>query len=160
MKISINTPIARLGTDLPEEQVAAILQVALDYATGVAGIVQAPTIAAQQPDPAPKTNTGQEKPAAFYTEDGYKGFLYLKCEECGTIKGFCAKTPIKEYRCECGHVTELKDLKPLFLNCKCGDSFKYRTNLTDGTITMNCIHCGSPVDLEYHEKKSVYTTIE
>lgn len=159
MKIRINTPVARIEADLPEQQVAAILKIALDYATGGTGAEQTPIIVAP-PDPAPKTYSRQEKPAQNSAEDGYKGFLYIKCEECGATKGFCAKVPIQEYRCDCGHVTELKDLKPLFINCKCGDSFKYRTNHTEATITMNCIHCDSPVDLEYHEKKGVYTTIE
>lgn len=110
----------------------------------------------QQPIPAPKP---QQEQRPEPTETGYKGFLYIKCEACGTKKGFCVKSPIKENRCSCGHVTELRNLKPLYVNCKCGNSFKYRTNLTDRVASIDCINCGSPVDLEYHEKNDVYVTI-
>lgn len=114
--------------------------------------------APQEPQPIqpPKPQQEQRHEPA---ETGYKGFLYIKCEACGTTKGFCVKSPIKENRCSCGHVTELRNLKPLYVNCKCGDSFKYRTNLTDRVASIDCINCGSPVDLEYHEKNDVYVTI-
>ena len=106
--------------------------------------------------PAPKPQQ-EERPEP--AEAGYKGFLYIKCDHCGTAKGFCTKTPIKTSRCSCGHFSLLRNLKPLYVNCKCGESFKYMTNLTDSVASINCIACGSPVDLEYHEKKGVYATI-
>lgn len=93
-------------------------------------------------------------------EAGYKGFLYIKCEACGSTKGFCTKTPIRWHRCSCGHSTELRSLKPLYVNCECGEDFKYLTNLTDNMTSIDCIKCGSPVSLEYHDKKGVYATIK
>ena len=160
MRIRIDSPLARLTVDLQEDQVAALLRTALDYASGGTGKAYQ-TEAPSKPVPntpkytAPKSN--EHKPAA---EAGYKGFLYVKCESCGKTKGFCVKTPIKKHRCECGHETMLENMKPLYVKCKCGESFDYQTNLTDDTIPMNCIKCGSPVDLEFHSKKNAYYTIE
>ena len=34
------------------------------------------------------------------------------------------------------------------------------TNLTENMATMDCIKCGAPVDLEYHEKDNEYRTIK
>ena len=89
-------------------------------------------------------------------EDGYKGFLLIKCRECGELKGFCAKERTKQYRCSCGGVTPLEHLHPAFLRCECGKNWKYRTNITDPIIEYNCLECGAPVDLFYNEKKHVY----
>lgn len=112
---------------------------------------QAPTLSK---DPKPPQEQRHEP-----TEAAYKGFLYIKCEKCGSVKGFFTRTPIKKNRCRCGHETELRGLKPLYVNCKCGANFKYQTNLTDNVASIDCINCGSPVDLEYHDKKGVYSTI-
>lgn len=162
MRIRINTPMARIEADLQEDQVKDLLQIALQYATGGTGSVVRHVEAAQPADPSPRVFVpdANPKPKEDRTETGYKGFLYIKCDACGSTKGFCAKTQIKEARCDCGHATPLKDLKPLYVNCKCGESFKYRTNLTDDTATINCIKCGSPVDLEYHYKNGEYATIK
>ena len=42
-----------------------------------------------------------EEPQDMEHPDGYKGFLYIKCDKCGKEKGFCAKEKIKSYKCEC-----------------------------------------------------------
>lgn len=70
-----------------------------------------------------------EEPQDMEHPDGYKGFLYIKCDKCGKEKGFCAKEKIKSYKCECGKETELVNLKPLYTKCKCGNEFKYMTNM-------------------------------
>ena len=64
-----------------------------------------------------------EEPQDMEHPDGYKGFLYIKCDKCGKEKGFCAKEKIKSYKCECGKETELVNLKPLYTKCKCGNEF-------------------------------------
>ena len=162
MKIRIDTPLARLGVDLPEDRVKDLLRIALDYATGGDGSACRPVEVAGPAIIPPKITISKEdpKPRESAPEAGYKGFLYIKCEECGTTKGYCVKFPRTDHRCDCGHTTQLKDLKPLYLNCKCGEKFKYMTNLTEETHTMDCIHCGTPVDLEYHARKGVYQTIQ
>ena len=106
-------------------------------------------------------------PAAFSaknTKDDnnglYKGFLLIRCEDCGSLRGFCAKQPIDRYRCDdCGGITMLQDLRPAYQECECGRSFKYKTNEKSDVITNNCIECGSPVDMMLNAKRTVYTTI-
>lgn len=58
---------------------------------------------------------------------GYGGFLYIKCPDCGKIKGFCAKARLSNFRCDCGSVTRLEHLVPLFLHCECGRNARYLT---------------------------------
>ena len=43
-------------------------------------------------------NVKQDKP------DGYKGFLYLRCEHCGEEHAFNIKTPIGDYVCKSAEV--------------------------------------------------------
>ena len=92
--------------------------------------------------------------------ESYKGFLLVKCEKCGKLRGFCAKSPATSSRCECGHRTELHDLKPAFLKCKCGGQFKYKTNATEEIFDFPCLQCGNPVDLQLNKRKNAYVTIE
>lgn len=161
MQIRIETPIANLTAELNENQVMDLLQTALGYATGRPAEVRPPIVKFAD---VMNTRKNQDVPQNDQKPDpdevGYKGFLYIKCEECGNTKGYCAKSPRREHRCDCGHETPLSKLKPMYVKCECGEKFKYMTNLTENTATMNCIGCGAPVDLEYHGKKGVYETIE
>ncbi len=87
----------------------------------------------------------------------YKGFLMIECEECGEIKGFCAKKETYSYKCDnCGHSTPLIDLKPMYLNCECGGRFRYKTNLTRQQVTRECLNCGQPVDMELNKRGNAY----
>lgn len=57
----------------------------------------------------------------------YKGFLLIVCEECGAVKAFCAKRETYSFRCdECGYETPLENLRPMYMHCKCGKSFRYK----------------------------------
>lgn len=90
----------------------------------------------------------------------YKGFLLIKCEHCGETRGFCAKQPIDEYKCNsCGEKTKLKDLRRLFMDCECGRHSKYYTNETAEVVTHNCIECGSPVDMMLNSRRTAYISI-
>lgn len=90
----------------------------------------------------------------------YKGFLLIRCSKCGQMHGFCAKTPIAQYQCrDCGGFTPLHDLTSLQIRCKCGQRFKYRTNLQEDTFTYNCLTCGAPVDVAYNKKAHAYQTV-
>lgn len=92
--------------------------------------------------------------------DGYKGFLYIKCQHCGEIKSFCSKKIIKSYRCsECGTETPLKNLSHLWLNCECGRTSHYFTNMTEFAFDVNCIECGTPVAVKWNSRKKLYDTI-
>lgn len=92
--------------------------------------------------------------------EGYKGFLHLKCPECGVEKGLNIKTPITEFTCrECGAAFAVEDLVPLYVNCECGSSFRYRTNKQENMFDMTCLNCGQPVAVSWNAKKGIYETI-
>lgn len=99
-----------------------------------------------------------KKPEVYdrYDEEGYKGFLIVKCEHCGEEKGYCSKVPLRYHKCQCGESTKLTGLRKVFIRCECGSSYKYQTNITDDHFTFNCLNCGSPVELQYNSKKNVY----
>ncbi len=90
----------------------------------------------------------------------YRGFLIIECEDCGAVKAFCAKKEIYGFRChECGHETALEKMRPVYMHCKCGATFRYRTNMQNETFTHRCLQCNSPVDMELNGKKTAYVTV-
>ena len=89
------------------------------------------------------------------------GFLAIRCEKCGELKGFFSREAIAYSRCKlCDRKTELKDLAPAELKCKCGRRCMVSTNLTDRMITIICPICRAPVDLELDREGSTYRTME
>lgn len=109
----------------------------------------------QEPD---DVNEPKEEPQEKPQEE-YKGFLYIECEECGKTKAFCVKQPIAYHRCKCGHDTHLHDLIPVHVRCECNAKFTYMTNVRSNTFTMDCLACGSPVDMELGAKEKAYVTM-
>lgn len=90
----------------------------------------------------------------------YKGFLIIKCGQCGNIHAFCAKVPMSVYRCrECGGRTPLTGMSPLRVTCECGARHGYITNITEKQMDVTCFSCGAPVAVEWNEKLQRYTTI-
>lgn len=90
---------------------------------------------------------------------GYGGFLYIKCPDCGKIKGFCAKARLSNFRCDCGSVTRLEHLVPLYLSCECGRNARYMTNMEEPAFDVVCYDCGSPVAVGWQPKRKQYETI-
>lgn len=177
MQVTIKTQFGEMNFDIPTERVTDLIQRAFEYATGQQVQNTAP-VAPEQPKVKTPENKAHRRvdslfgnfrgmavpeknlqPGEQHEPEEYKGFLLIKCKHCGKVKGFCAKTPITEYTCECGGKTELHNLKPAFLNCKCGERYKYKTNITDETFDYNCLNCGSPVDLELNSRRNTYATI-
>ena len=68
--------------------------------------------------------------------------------KCGKVTGTCVRQPITDFRCSCGHNTHLRGaLRPLEYTCKCGARFRYRTNLEDEMVEIDCFKCGAPVTM-------------
>jgi len=90
-------------------------------------------------------------------QDGYKGFLMIKCEHCGKVRGLCAKIPTKTYRCkECGKETGLKDLATVRFKCKCGRSYKYLTNRQEDEFDWECLDCGTSTPIVWNGRRKQY----
>lgn len=91
---------------------------------------------------------------------GYYGYLYVKCEKCGNQWGLCAKNPIMEAKCNCGHATPLNGMKVMEATCHCCERYiKYRTNIQDKYFQINCHGCKAPINIEYHALKDRYVTM-
>ena len=90
----------------------------------------------------------------------YRGFLLIRCEECGELRGFCARTPTDNCRCKhCGHETPLYDLRPAIIEHSCGGEYHYRTNVEDPAgFKFPCLGCGEMVTLEYDPRSDQYVT--
>ena len=92
--------------------------------------------------------------------EGRRGFLHIECEACGKVKTYCAKTPQKYHRCECGHANDLHDVRAAHVKCnKCGSVFTYNTNIRRDNFTIDCFHCGSPVDMKLGAKGTAFVTV-
>lgn len=91
----------------------------------------------------------------------YRGFLHIKCAECGAVRGFCTKSEISGADCrECGHVTEYTEpLSPVQVKCECGAAYRYMTNIKDDIFDINCLTCGSPVAVRWNEKRQLFDTV-
>lgn len=181
MKLSITTPFGEMNFEMPQEKASDIIQRAMQYAAeqpetqAQKAPPNTPRVAVEPPKPIRVENKAHRRIDSLFGElkaptakqevheseepQEYRGFLIIKCKHCGKIKGFCAKNPISEFTCECGGKTELHDLKPAFLKCKCGNQYKYKTNITAETFDYKCLHCGRPVDLELNSRRNTYVTI-
>ena len=91
-------------------------------------------------------------------EEAYSGFLYIKCEKCGTSRGYCSKEKIRYSSCRCGHNTPLSGLKPMYVEC--GGRFKYLTNMNEAQFETDCLQCGAPIDLELNSRRNSYVTMK
>lgn len=102
------------------------------------------------------------KPSTIHedAQQGYKGFLLIKCADCGDIWGFCSKAVITKAKCRCGSEITLSDLKPAYLECKCGSHYKYMTNIADEQFTYKCLNCGAPVDLALNKNGTAYLPLD
>lgn len=102
--------------------------------------------AAEETEPVssqPGVKTGNCEP------QGYKGFLLIKCPVCGAVRAFSPKTPVTDFAClACGVHSPLRDLHKADFRCECGQTWRYKTNMTDRMIEQTCIACGAPMTSE------------
>ena len=52
-----------------------------------------------------------------------------------------------------------KEVVPLKFQCKCGKTWGYMTNMGDLQFEVNCLACGSPVDITYDLKHDEYVNV-
>lgn len=182
MKIEIKTKFTKMSFEMTEDNANELIARAVHFSQGYLrgqGKKDQPEEVEEKPvvEIAPKPFAGKpvvqsrvesrvervfgaKSEWATHSSDGrpYRGFLYIKCEKCGREKAYCAKVPTYDHRCECGHYTDLKDLKPAHVNCKCGGSFKYLTNIKDDGFSMHCLNCGSQVDMVLNGRETAFVT--
>lgn len=85
----------------------------------------------------------------------YKGFLFIRCEECGTDKSFFTRNFISHFSCECGHTAPLGSLIKAHVNCPdCGNKVTFLTNVKDEQFDMECINCHSTVNMKYNDRRN------
>lgn len=94
--------------------------------------------------------------------EGWKGFMIIRCPECGEVRTFFTRERLTKSRCNCGCEIELDDMLPAYVNCgKCGKSLKYRTNIRDEyPVTVNCLDCGSPIDMQVNPRGTAMVPVE
>lgn len=134
-----------LGMDMRDQAEKAIPEVA-----------PAQVAAEDRPVPVPAAEEPEKKETCRHS-----GFLYIKCENCGSERAYCVKQPSEYSICtKCGSRTYFTEpLKPLFTICECGKKSRYLTNMTDEMFDINCINCKAPVAVQYNQKRKCYEPI-
>ena len=91
-------------------------------------------------------------------ETGVRGFLLIRCAECGKEYTINAREPMSRSVCRsCGHETQLEELAVAELRCPaCGRTWRYRTNSEEPEITCRCISCGEEMTGRWNGKLRRY----
>ena len=161
MKVRISIPGAYMVKDMPEdkawetfgklaEMILIISRKDKEEESG-AGLDTTSSDADEAAMDTPESRTGQK----------YKGFMYIRCPECGKEKSFFTRQETDHYHCDaCGarRIFE-KPLRELRLECECGTRLRYFTNLEEPLFDINCFRCGSPVTVSWNGKKKMYMTV-
>lgn len=180
MKITLTATFGEMNLEMPAEKAVRLMQTALQYACKIereSGLpaeqeMETASLAAperfQAPKPVHKPMSRVERmfgdfrksrAAESKVPETYSGFLMVACERCGEVRGFSTKFPTSRYVCKCGYITQLRDLCPAHLKCKCGSEFTYQTNMTRERFDFHCLHCGNPVDLALNKRGTAYVTL-
>ena len=161
MQITLTAPYGmKMKLEMPEEKISDFMRMVFLYGSEQTPEPVQTTGADALPSPPKSEASDAQEITRPKRPGGYKGFLTIRCEECGEIKNFCTKYFITKSHCnKCGHSTKLRGLKPLFLKCKCGGEYKYRTNMDEECFDLPCINCGNPVDVELNKRGDAYVTI-
>lgn len=104
----------------------------------------------------------QQKQEAGRSEQGYRGFLLVRCGGCGRVYAYNARDGVTESACrECGYVTPLQMLAQANFECpSCGAKWNYKTNLVEKDATCRCIKCGAEMRARWHKKLRKYIPVE
>lgn len=174
MKIRLSTQGMSLNVEVPEIKAMMVYRGLAEKLLMHAGPqeVQTPkTIVIKPPMPTeaikpPTEAETQENPILPEAEDepkndGYTGFMKIRCSKCGKERTFCSKTPLTYFKCmECGTKTEFVGLAKLYADCRCGRNSYYFTNIEDAEIDVKCIDCGTAIKTEWDVAKKCYRTVK
>lgn len=179
MKIRLSTQGMSLNIEVPEDKAMAVyrglaeklLIHACAQETQMPKTVLQPKIVVNPPMPPeaikpPTEAETQENPILPEAKDepeneGYTGFMKIRCSKCGKEKAFCSKTPLTYFKCmECGTKTELVGLAKLYADCRCGRNSYYFTNIEDAEIDVKCIDCGTAIKTEWDVAKKCYRAVK
>lgn len=176
MKLRISISGMYIAMDMEEEQARKTFRKLAEQLWIIGGKKQCPppreekkleqapaeeTLPDQVPEAseAPLMEAVPEQPDEKIISPGYGGFLYIKCPVCGKVKGFCAKTRISNFRCECGCVTKMKNMVLMIMKCECGRQARYLTNMEEPEFDITCYDCGAPVAVRWNDKEWMYKTM-
>lgn len=182
MEVKIITAIGNMTLMVTEERVKTLLDTAIelqneeikeDWMKRLDQPAKPPVKAYVEPDqeeteesqaPEPTMDERKKEPPRFSKimnhDDGYIGFVKIKCDHCGMIRSTSLRKRTKIFRCSCGELTRLHDLRPLYTDCRtCGKHFKYLTNLEDEELTVECLECKRPVKIRLNNRKTAYVTV-
>ena len=103
----------------------------------------------------------EQSSKSLYSPEGVKGFVYLMCPECGHVRGCNLKSPQCKFYCSSCHKDFLlENLHEMEVQCKCGATFDYKTNMNQDVFEIPCLRCGNPVPIVYNKKKGIYQTMQ
>lgn len=133
-KISIKPPTSSIAEEIKRRQ-RLINTFADKTVIQVKDVYKAPSLEAQSPRPT---------------------LIFTKCS-CGKIQ-YMVATPNDTKYCNCGEVLKLEDIHPGHYICpNCTHSARFSVCKNVGNVLeTKCKMCESPIDMEYHEKKSKY----
>ena len=95
-------------------------------------------------------------PPHLIARDKYKGFMYVRCGFCGKEKDYFTREYTNEYKCSCRMITELRDLLPVHMECACGQTFKYMTNMRGEDFDVTCINCHREIPMKMNWRGTAY----
>lgn len=173
MKVIVKTSFGEMSFEMEQAQTLKLMRAAMELAAEKEPLSSPePPVSESQPTrrPAPHSRVEHLFPgfhaappaveeAAPDGQKGYKGFLLVKCQHCGEVHGFCAKTSLWSYKCRCGQETPLRDMRLAYLECKCESAFKYLTNIAEPQFTYFCLNCHAPVNLELNKNGTAYLPV-
>ena len=104
------------------------------------------------------------KPEGTYSDmTGYTGFLLIKCEHCGKVKAYHARSATTEHICrDCGETTVLREGKMTtaeFYCPDCGNTWRYKTNIEDAQIQHRCLNCNGQMTARWDPNAKGYVTL-
>jgi len=93
--------------------------------------------------------------------NGVKGFILLRCQECGNVFKSFQREPKQRVFCKCGHCIGLTvPLARFQCTCaKCGKRSWGKTNIEDASIEVRC-SCGNQMSLNWRSEDRQYGTFE